>query len=1209
VPYRYSELDGDRFQQLSQALVVASYPDAVSLPVGQADGGRDAFALERSGEAIVFQAKWTGRSVSDPVTWLQAEIRGESDKIRRLVARGMSRYIILTNVPATARPDTGTLDRLRRALDDLSDVYNVDIQCWWRDDLDRRLDVAGDGIKFSFSEILVGLDAYRAVLDDILHGDRMQRIIRIVRTASATQWERDAHVRFKQLGRREQALEDVFVDVEALNTSARSPLSYASSRVQPEQMSQPATWLLMSPRRQAVMDDQPRKARRFTILGAPGQGKSTLLQLLCQVQRANLLLRHDFARTVGVGIRPGSERVAIRADLRDFSIWLSGRDPFESDATGEYVKLSTGTTRTLEGFVARMLVEDTGGLAVSADDLHDICQRFPVLLALDGLDEVADATLRTRTVAEVEAALVRIESTAVDLQCAITARPSFSSLAEPDRSLYTYLELTPLSGDLQRSFLQKWAKANGLSGSEARKLRQLFEERRRTASITELATNPMQLAILLHLMHQQGPSVPTHRTALFEDYVKLFLAREADKDATVARHRAEIEDLTQYLGWYLQSEAEAESSNGRASLSHLHRVLKHYRTDKDEDPKLVPRLFTAMTDRVWVLTSASQGSFEFDVQPLREWFAAQHITSESPPYDRESPDIHERFIELAIRPYWANTARFMAGMFRKGERPGVVDALLEAIRHAEDRFWLRRLSRTLLTDGTFDGVRPARRRLIEGIHDPVGVRLHAADARQSQYQPIAAEHGGGDLAEIMRAQIAVAPTDPIALDRARLLMLHDDVREVAAWWASQIAGSADGTAMEAWLKLGIVVQGGRALNEAAIDRLSAVASMAPAWLLAAGAVPGGGSEAERRMLRAVLDGQASELPAPYPSAAADLLNYLRPARMLSLARPISDETVQAANLAPAPLLPSALRGARHRLRQDEAQLVEATREARGQSGTTSVWINTGRALTARYGRCWLANEIALIGAAVPGLTTGGDLTPDALAFGAMADVGVLVSQVRQYRAQTAWWVQAVAKLQDDLDRAVWILALASCASETVVVELLDTLAEQVDQLSPEWVGVVTKASARIGLCESVRRLPQTVVESAIDRSIAMGALLVGFAAGRTTLVGVGVERARDIVALTAAGWPLVTEAAWTFTRSPEGEGSLPVLQAAGSEAELVTAPVPIIMGSLAGAILDRPGDYPWAVFAGANHGIEMSHNLTTLREVAAQQYWFQYSTV
>lgn len=56
-----------------------------------------------------------------------------------------------------------------------------------------------------------------------------------------------------------------------------------------------------------------------------------------------------------------------------------------------------------------------------------------------------------------------------------------------------------------------------------------FSELGKEPFIAELVGNPMQLTILLDLLHQHGAATAAQRTELYDQYVELLLAREANK--------------------------------------------------------------------------------------------------------------------------------------------------------------------------------------------------------------------------------------------------------------------------------------------------------------------------------------------------------------------------------------------------------------------------------------------------------------------------------------------------------------------------------------------------------------------------------------------------------------------------------------------------------------------------------------------------------
>ena len=113
-----------------------------------------------------------------------------------------------------------------------------------------------------------------------------------------------------------------------------------------------------------------------------------------------------------------------------------------------------------------------------------------------------------------------------------------------------------------------------------------------------------------------------------------------------------------------------------------------------------------MIERVVALVSRVQGTYEFEVQPLREYFAARHVY-ETAPYSPTGAEKRgtrpDRFDAIAKNLYWLNVTRFYAGCYSKGELPSLVDRIEELskdqvfryTRHPQD------LSVTLLSDWVF----------------------------------------------------------------------------------------------------------------------------------------------------------------------------------------------------------------------------------------------------------------------------------------------------------------------------------------------------------------------------------------------------------------------------------------------------------------------------------------------------------------------------
>src|SRR6266581_270232 len=77
---------------------------------------------------------------------------------------------------------------------------------------------------------------------------------------------------------------------------------------------------------------------RAVLEGAPGQGKSTIAQYLCQVYRIRLLSKRGDLNLLPERHRTGSVRIPFKIDLRDFAMWLAKKDPFSAATSQESPK-------------------------------------------------------------------------------------------------------------------------------------------------------------------------------------------------------------------------------------------------------------------------------------------------------------------------------------------------------------------------------------------------------------------------------------------------------------------------------------------------------------------------------------------------------------------------------------------------------------------------------------------------------------------------------------------------------------------------------------------------------------------------------------------------------------------------------------------------------------------------------------------------------
>jgi hypothetical protein len=125
---------------------------------------------------------------------------------------------------------------------------------------------------------------------------------------------------------------------------------------------------------------------KAVLEGAPGQGKSTIAQYICQVHRMRLLGRGDLVGTLPKYHQANPVRLPFKVDLRDLSAWLAKKNPFSTD---ESETLPLFWHKSLESFLAAQVRFNSGGSEFDVDDLISVAKLSSILLVFDGLDEIA----------------------------------------------------------------------------------------------------------------------------------------------------------------------------------------------------------------------------------------------------------------------------------------------------------------------------------------------------------------------------------------------------------------------------------------------------------------------------------------------------------------------------------------------------------------------------------------------------------------------------------------------------------------------------------------------------------------------------------------------------------------------------------------------------------------------------------------------------
>ncbi|MER2515336.1 MAG: NACHT domain-containing protein [Candidatus Accumulibacter phosphatis] len=839
--YPFENLSPEKFQLFCQALLAKEYPGVQCFPIAQPDGGRDAtqmhFGRGRGREFAIIQVKFVRNpfTETDPHKWLSEIVAKEIPKVKKQVLVGAKFFALMTNVPGTAHLDAGSIDRVNKTL---SDELGIPSMCLWRNDLNRRLDGTWD-LKWAYPELMTGPDFIRLVIEGNLSESKERRATAI-RAFVKTQFATDEYVKFKQVDLDNRLL-DLFIDVPiAENIGGR--WLHARWLANFQKAANHDYWVeqlgveiddetirgLTRPEHVRVLrsksvgaatfllgDDSAARWPFTVVEGAPGQGKSTIAQYLCQVHRMRLLERQTELQQIPENHRCTTLRLPIKVDLRDFAVWLAKRNPF----TAETEEIPTTLwDRSLESFLAALIRSQSGGAQFDVSDLHSVARLSSVLLVLDGLDEVADIKRREEVVSEIVKGSERLLSLSAALQVVVTSRPAaFENSPGLPEGKFRYISLDYVTQELIDEYAGKWLRARRLNEKESSEVRKILREKLNEPHLRDLARNPMQLTILLSLIHTRGVSLPDKRTALYDSYVDLFFNRECEKSMIVRENREVLIDIHRYLAWLLHVESEQAAGNavnqpaGAIEETRLKAVLRNYLVTEGRDPELAEVLFTGLIERVVALVSRVQGTYEFEVQPLREYFAARFL-HETAPYspvgDEKRGTRPDRFDAIARNFYWLNVTRFYAGCYSKGELASLIDRLGELIGDSEFRHLShpRVLGATLLGDWVFTQHPKSVSAVVHKVLDGLGLRflLTSTSRRQSNAQPLIlpVACGKAELVEKCILMLRGTPPKDFALDVLDLLRANTTREEVTPQWSVETS-SVTGVKRTTWLEYGL----------------------------------------------------------------------------------------------------------------------------------------------------------------------------------------------------------------------------------------------------------------------------------------------------------------------------------------------------------------------------------------------------------------------
>ncbi|WP_233288914.1 NACHT domain-containing NTPase [Kitasatospora sp. MBT63] len=683
VDYDLSPLGTREFEHLSQSLAKCVLGPGVSVFGDGKDGGREAtfhgpVTFPHEGQTWdgygVVQAKFRQREnqrVPDTL-WMERSVTEELQKwVEPATKRGELPEFMLftTNVVLSPVPETGGIDRVNAHIANESKRLKIPLKGWavWHlDEICRYLDMYSD-VRRAYAGFITPGDVLSRLLDVL--PDAVAETADMIRIHAGMELVADQWVRLGQAGAEASGrigLGPVAVDLEALANPLEPEIVHAGAYAIARGDS------IMRPTLQTAEDP-----RHILIIGGPGQGKSTLGQLICQAYRVALLDEegeHMLTAEVREVLR------SLRGDLAEisFPVPRARRWPLRI-ALHDYANAVLGGEElSLLHFLAQKVGNRAPG--VKASTLSRWLRTWPSIIVLDGLDEVASPHTRDLVMTRISEFLLQARGLDADIFVVGTTRPQ-GYKGEFHHGDYEPVVLAEMSMDDALHYAGRLAKARHHDDPDMREQvgKRIVAASQETAT-ARLMRSPLQVTIM-SLLVEKHARMPQNRFELFDAYYNTIYEREIGKPnetgRLLAENRQHVDWLHQHVGILLQTRA---AQNGqRDSImrkEELEQRLHERLLEEIDDLKLATtlgaKLINAATDRLVLLVAPDLGYIGFEVRSLQEYSAARALIS--------GPD-HEiipRLETLARHPSWRNAWLLAAaGIFTKHShlRADLVSAL------------------------------------------------------------------------------------------------------------------------------------------------------------------------------------------------------------------------------------------------------------------------------------------------------------------------------------------------------------------------------------------------------------------------------------------------------------------------------------------------------------------------------------------------------
>ncbi|POH57679.1 hypothetical protein CVS28_14240 [Arthrobacter glacialis] len=628
-------------------------------------------------------------------------------------------FLIITNIRLSSVEYSGGIDRLNSAMK--AHAASMKLEGWavWSSiHLSRLLDNHGDIQRRYLGQLVTGdliatlietqkdrnVDALETITNFVSKQLYASRFVRLTRSGSGVDRE---------------SLADIGIDLPGVDR--KNPVD---EKGEVRSVSVAETVINSGNRPLKISDGN----FATVLIGGPGQGKSTIGQLICQSYRAALLQgRAD-------ELAPADKSVLddTLAHLRSIGLALPTmrRWPVYIQLNKYSEKLFEKGDVSLQAHITEQ-INDLGGGTIIKKDINSWLSDWPWMIVLDGLDEVPDAQTRVWLLGKIQQFISDAAGKKADLSILATTRAQ-GYQQDFDGLDPTEIDLVELSHHDALSYGKKLVNSrNPGEPSRAREIYARLESAAREPATANLMVSPLQVSIMTSLLEDRVRA-PGTRHRLFAEFYETVFRRETNKfgsvGVSVELHKSDIDKLHDGAGIRLHVESE---KSGQADVhltkDHLRGIAKEYLVNVQtyevaEAETTSSALVGLATDRLVLLVESSTDHWGFEVRSFQEFMAARFIT------EGDDQVVLARLEEFGRSSHWRNTWLFaVADLF--DSRPWLRNSIVDMIRGFDEGTVADRIARPgaqLSTDLILDNFATSapglRKRLllhcIEGLDSP-----------------------------------------------------------------------------------------------------------------------------------------------------------------------------------------------------------------------------------------------------------------------------------------------------------------------------------------------------------------------------------------------------------------------------------------------------------------------------------------------------------